>query len=137
MIPWSAFASAVFGGLIVAASNHFLTARRDRSKRFSDHRIKMLLEAWKKIEAASNIDDWKGRDKAKLYLDLEDAYASVILLGTDEQIAVAKKFAKSVGQGLGASSLDLLNLLRKNLREELGLSETKEDFFFLRMGPLV
>lgn len=133
-IPWLTVLSGIAGGLIVAIANHFFSAKRDSSKRLSDYRIQMLLGAWKKIEAASNIEDWTKRDKAKLYQDLEDAYASIILLGSDEQIQSAVNFAVSVSKGPDASSLELLILLRSSLRKELGLSESKENYAFLRMG---
>ncbi len=125
--------SAVLGGSIVAIVNHFLNTRRERKRKLADLRIQTLITSWQKIEAASNIEDWKQRDRGSLYSGLEEAIANVMLLGNAKEIALARDFCIQVSNGSGASALPLLMALRSSLRNELGLENPAGDYMFLRM----
>lgn len=127
------FLSAVLGGTIVSLVNYFLNARRERRRKLSDIRIQTLIDAWRKIEGASNIEDWSHRDKNALYDGLEDAIASVILLGEPAEVELAREFCRESARGAGASTLELLEGLQSSLRRELGLKALPKSFIFLRM----
>lgn len=73
--------SAIIGGVIVSIANHFLLKRREKNKALSEKRTMLLMDAWRKISAATNIKDWEGRDRNKLLDEYEEAYANILLLG--------------------------------------------------------
>ena len=127
--------SSIIGGLIVAFANHVMTRRREHEKKLSDLRIQHLIDSWKKIEKASVADhSEKGKDKKNaLYDGLEDAIASIVLLGTKKEVELARMFAIELSHGAGASSTELLNALRASLRIELGLEGVEDMNVFLRM----
>ncbi len=125
--------SSAVGGSIVAAANHFLTRQRDRRERFEELRIGYLVEAWKQIQKASDIKDFSGLDKNALCDGLEEAVASVMLLGNLEETDAARNFAKQFSEGRGGSAFELLKVLRRNLRRELGITIDDTDLVALRL----
>ncbi len=107
--------SSIFGGLIVAISNHIMTRRREQEKRLSDLRIEHLISCWKKIERAASVNhDAIGmEDKRKRYDDLEDAIASIMLLGDRSEVDAASQFARELATRSNAPVNILLNTLRQ------------------------
>jgi len=126
-------ASSILGGLIVAVANHFMTKRRDEHKQKGDLRIAYLIESWKRIERASNTENATPEQKSKLYDELEDALASITLLGTRQEVDLASQLAHAMGRGGSADSTKLLNGLRNGVRSELGLEAVDGMTFFVRM----
>jgi hypothetical protein len=127
--------SSIVGGLIVAATNQLLTRYREKRQNFENLRIEYLIESWKKIERAACVGDEKGSDEVrKLYDDLEDAVASINLLGNPKEIEEAKRFAEALAAGTDPNCVRaLLNSLRAALRGELGLQKVEPMSFFMRM----
>jgi hypothetical protein len=115
-------ASSIIGGLVVALVNHFMTRRRERDKKLADVRIEHLIKCWKQIERASNTENVT--DRAELnrrYDELEDAIASIVLLGAKREVETAREFAGSLAQGTDKPATELLQSLRESLRAELEL----------------
>lgn len=130
-------ASSIVGGIIVALANHLLTKHRDVIKQKSDLRISYLIESWKNIERASKTTD-RSRDQIlDLYDGLEDALASITLLGTRNEVQLAERLAQEMAKGPGADSTGLINGLRKSLRKELGLEQVNDMTLFVRMARKV
>jgi hypothetical protein len=130
------FASSVIGGLVVALVNHFTTRRREHDKKLAEVRIEHLINCWRKIERASNTGTVT--DPAELnrrYDALEDAIASIMLLGAKKEVEVARSFVTALAERHDSSADELLRSLRDGLRAELGL-ESIEGFRYiaLRMG---
>lgn len=121
--------SSLLGGLVVAAANYFFTRKRESIRQKNEVRVSYLIESWKKIERASNIDGASPEQKYKLYDELEDALASIGLLGTGEAADLGHKMS----EGPGADSTKLLHALRNSLRKELGLEPLNEKQLFIRM----
>jgi hypothetical protein len=96
----------------------WLAARRDRANKRRDLRVQYLVDAYRRLEAASH------RPLVPPYSsDLESAVADIQLFGSPIQVADAKKFALEMAE-LGQASLDdLLLSLRNDLRTELQLEE--------------
>jgi hypothetical protein len=128
--------SSIAGGLIVAFVNHLMTKRREHDKKLADLRIQHLIDSWRKIEKASVVDrSPSSRDKRNsLYDGLEDAIASIMLLGTEKEVELARKFSRELAEKRTSSADELLNALRASLRAELGLKSVADMNVFLRMS---
>ncbi len=55
------------------------------------------------------------------YDELEDAIASIMLLGAKKEVETARKFAVALAEGTDRSATELLQPLRDSLRAELEL----------------
>jgi hypothetical protein len=128
--------SSIAGGLIVAFVNHLMTKRREHDKKLADLRIQHLIDSWRKIEKASVVDrSPSSMDKRNsLYDGLEDAVASIMLLGTEKEVELARKFSRELAEKRTSSADELLNALRSSLRAELGLKSVADMNVFLRMS---
>jgi hypothetical protein len=128
--------SSIVGGLIVAFVNHAMTRRREHEKKLADLRIQHLIDSWRKIEKASAIDHSPASKDRKNspYDGLEDAVASIMLLGTEKEVELARKFSRELAEKSTSSADELLNALRASLRVELGLKSVTEMNVFLRMS---
>jgi hypothetical protein len=112
---------------------YLTTIRRDRLSKQRDLRTQYLLDAYRRLEGAGNRHD-PGHDDARA---LESAIADIQLLGSPEQVRLARNFALEFADG-GSASLDpLLESLRLDLRKELALPPLAEGITYLRIvqGP--
>ena len=115
-------ASSIVGGLVVALVNHFMTKRREHEKKLAEVRIEHLIKCWKQIERASNTENVTDRTELnRRYDELEDAIASIVLLGAKKEVETARKFAVALAEGTDKSATELLQSLRDSLRAELEL----------------
>jgi len=115
---------AIIGWYIV----HYLNVRRDRNNKRRELIIQYLIEAYRRIERASNRP--KEFDNN---LDLESAIADIQLLGSQDQVVLAGKFAYDIDESSHASTDELLYDLRESLRRELKLEEVKTKITYLRL----
>ncbi|OWP33298.1 hypothetical protein CBG55_03645 [Prevotella intermedia] len=113
------------GGWIVV---YILAIRRNTRLKKKEVTIEFLIQAWKRLERASN------RKDGKYNTDIENAVADIQLLGTKRQIELAQQLAKEIAENRGGEALELLILLREDLRKELMLEETPREFKFLRFS---
>lgn len=113
------------GGWIVV---YILAIRRNTRLKKKEVTIEFLIQAWKRLERASN------RKDGKYNTDIENAVADIQLLGTKRQIELAQQLAKEIAENRGGEALELLILLREDLRKELMLEETPIEFKFLRFS---
>lgn len=115
-------APSIIGGIVVAVFNHAMTKRRERGKALAELRVAQLTECWGKIERAALLGagvSAQSRDEA--YDGLDRAVAKIRLLGTRREIEICDSFTVALSQGNGAAVIELLNELRRSLRDELGL----------------
>ena len=131
-MDWKLFAQlavtlivAVLGGWI----GHYLSMRRDLTAERRKLRVTYLLEAYRRLEGASNPDDPK-----QCRPDLESAVADIQLLGSPHQVSLARQFANEMARNRTSSLDDLLFDLRQSLRSELELEPVSENVIFLRFG---
>jgi hypothetical protein len=106
---------ALSGWVIV----HYFNSKRDLLNKRRELRVQYLIEAYRRLEAASHANNLKERR-----LDVESAIADIQLFGTPQQIQLAVKFAKELSEKKIASLDELLTDLRKDLRAELELEKT-------------
>jgi hypothetical protein len=117
--------SAVIGGAIVAVVTHFLTRRRETEKRRTEKAIEYRIEAWRAIAQQT------GRT-----LDsdaFEKALAEIVLFGNEQEVQLVSKIMDEFVANHTSDTTELLKLLRRNIREELGLQRTSIEFRWLRV----
>lgn len=90
--------------------------------------IEYLIQAWGKLEKASN------RKGNRYNTEIETAIADIQLFGTKRQIELAQQFAEEIARNKESSTLELLVLLREDLRKELKLERVPRKFKFLRFS---
>jgi hypothetical protein len=116
---------AIIGWLM----GHWLNARRDQTNRRADLRIEFLLEAYRKLERASN----RPSNLESQVSDLESAIADVQLLGRPNQVAMAAEFSQRFAKERVASLDGLISELRNDLRSELSLEQVSSRPIHLRI----
>ena len=98
---------------------HRLSANRDRVNKKHDQRILFLIDAYRRLEAGACRGSLEGTAFAAGF---ESAIADIQLLGTPEQVRLAREMADSIAHhDPQASAGPLLLSLRDELREHLGL----------------
>jgi hypothetical protein len=102
-----------FIGLIVG---HLLSVRRDIENEKRKVRINYLIEAYRKLERGA-IPNAKKFDKG----DFESAVTDIQLFGNIEQVNLSYDFAINASKGDGSKLQELLENLRKELRQELSI----------------
>ena len=115
---------AISGWYIV----HWLNMARDRANKKRDLQIQYLIEAYRRLERASN--------RAKNFennTELESAIADIQLFGTVDQVNLAQKLSFDIAHNSHASTDDLLKDLRAELRKELRLQEVSPEIVYLRL----
>jgi hypothetical protein len=118
--------SAVIGGAIVAVVSHLLTRQRETERRRTEKAIEYRIEAWRAIA------DQTGR-----VLDadaFEKALAETILFGDEREVQLVSKIMDEFVAKGTADTTELLKLLRRNIRDELGLTKTSIEFRWLRVN---
>ena len=114
-------------GWVVA---HYFTSRRDRNNKCRELRIKYLIEAYE-VLCCEISNRPPSNERARL---IEDMVAKVQLIGTDNQIKLAKRLCKDICNKEEFPFDDLINDLRNDLRNNLGLSEIEENVAWVRMS---
>ena len=107
---------------------HRLSATRDRANKRRELRVQYLIEAYRRLENASNRPSLKA-----VVSEFEKAIADIQLFGTPRQVALAQEFAVGFARA-GTHSLDpLMNDLRSSLRAELDLEPVSAGIKYLRI----
>ena len=114
----------VIGWIVV----YILAIRQNTQIKKKEVTIEYLIQAWGKLEKASN------RKDNRYNTEIETAIADIQLLGTKQQIELAQQFAEEFARNKEISALELLILLRENLRKELKLEKAPRKFKFLRFS---
>jgi hypothetical protein len=132
-MDWKLFAQlfvtvlvALFGGWL----GHRFAARRDLLNERRKLRVTYLLEAYRKIESGSNRTEFE-----KVWPLFESAIADIQLLGSPEQVKMARQFALDMAKNRTASLDPLVNDLRNTLRSELELPEVNGNVVYMRFVP--
>lgn len=114
----------VIGWIVV----YILALRQNTQIKKKEVTIKFLIQAWERLEKASNRKD-------SIYnADIETAIADIQLFGTKRQIELAQQFAEEIVRNNESSTLELLVLLRDDLRKGLQLEKVPREFKFLRFS---
>lgn len=110
---------------------HSLSKKRDFINKKKELRIQYLINAWQLIENASNRHD-------NLALkNFEKAIADIQLFGTLQQIQLSRDIAINFSLNKSANCDLLLEELRNDLRNELGLEKVESSkFISLRINKI-
>lgn len=131
MIEWSFYLQllvTVFVAVMAAWLAHRLSARRDSQNERRKLRIQYLLEAYRRLEGASNRPL-----NSETMKQFETAVADIQLLGSPKQVRMARQFALQMAAD-GTSSLDALTSdLRDSLRQELALAPVNDTVVYIRL----
>ncbi len=114
----------VIGWIVV----YILALRQNTQIKKKEVTIKFLVQAWERLEKASN------RQDNSYNTDIETAIADIQLFGTKRQIELAQQFAEEIARDKESSTLELLILLREDLRKELRLEKVPRKFNSLRFS---
>lgn len=114
----------VIGWIVV----YIFAIRQNTQIKKKEVTIEYLIQAWGKLEKASN------RKDNRYNTEIETAIADIQLFGTNRQIELAQQFAEEIARNKESSALDLLVLLREDLRKELKLERVPRKFKFLRFS---
>lgn len=114
----------VIGWIVV----YIFAIRQNTQIKKKEVTIEYLIQAWGKLEKASNSKD------NRYNTEIETAIADIQLFGTNRQIELAQQFAEEIARNKESSALDLLVLLREDLRKELKLESVPRKFKFLRFS---
>jgi hypothetical protein len=109
---------------------HRLSVNRDQENKRRELRIQYLLEAYRRLESASN-----RRDLSVYARDLESALADIQLLGSRDQVQLAHEFAVSMAKNQTASLDPVIANIRSELRHELGLDPLTNTIVVFRHDP--
>lgn len=112
----------VIGWIVV----YIFAIRQNTQIKKKEVTIEYLIQAWGKLEKASN------RKDNRYNTEIETAIADIQLFGTKRQIELAQQFAEEIARNKESSTLELLILLREDLRKELKLDRVPRKFKFLR-----
>lgn len=114
----------VIGWIVV----YIFAIRQNTQIKKKEVTIEYLIQAWGKLEKASN------RKDNRYNTEIETAIADIQLFGTKRQIELAQQFAEEIARNKESSTLELLVLLREDLRKELKLDRVPRKFKFLRFS---
>ena len=114
----------VIGWIVV----YIFAIRQNTQIKKKEVTIEYLIQAWGKLEKASN------RKDNRYNTEIETAIADIQLFGTKRQIELAQQFAEEMARNKESSTLELLVLLREDLRKELKLERVPRKFKFLRFS---
>lgn len=126
LVPLLVTTGAAISGWFVA---NRLSVRRDRMNKRRDLRVQYLIEAYRRLENASNRDVLPTEHERAL----ESAIADIQLFGSPTQVELAKGFAGQFARDKNASLDDLLAELRSDLRKELALESVSGAPVILRI----
>lgn len=101
---------------------------RDRQDKRRDLRVQFLLDAYRCLESASNRETKTGEQR----LACESAVADIQLLGTPAQVAATVLYLRKHAANGGAQMNEVLRLLRRDFRNEVGLSGEVENAVVFR-----
>lgn len=129
-MDWKLFLQMIVAFLVAALgwwAAHWFTSRRDLNNERRKIIVQLLLEAYRKLESASN------REEAKTHWsDIESAIADIQLLGSLRQATLAMEFSTSMAKNQTASLDPILLELRDSLRSELKLSPLSKKIIYFR-----
>jgi len=110
----TALVGAVFGGGLT----YLFALKKDREQRRREKIVSHLIEAYRNFEKVAQRSDYDPNLKDFL----ETSVASVFLFGSEEATKATSDFCNNLREGCG-DVVPLLQILRKDLRRELGLQD--------------
>jgi hypothetical protein len=126
IFQWSVTFLVAAGGWWVG---HHFSSRRDLVNERRKRIVTYLLEAYRKLERASNRDNLK-----RYWPGLKSAIADIQLLGSARQVSLARQFSITMAKENTAPLDELIFDLRQSLRSELHLAPVDDSVIYLRIA---
>jgi hypothetical protein len=127
---WTPVLTVVLGAVIGGFIGHWLAARRDRANTKRDQRVQHLLAAY--VSFAHSVNHPQLWDIGP---ELQSALATVQVFGSLDQIKAATAWTVDMVEKKAASLDRLLELLRDELRNEVGLRPAAGPIAWIRINP--
>ncbi len=130
-MSWMLFSQLLMTFVVAALgwwTAHYLSAKRDLANERRKLRVSYLLEAYRRLEGASNREDM-----TSFWSNFESAIADIQLLGTPHQVSLARQFALDMAEHKTAPLDELIFGLRQSLRAEL--ESVSDSVLYLRITP--
>ncbi len=121
--------SAFIGGFFV----HFLATRRDRDSKRRELVTKHLIELWRKIDSQNTVANNAVGAPEHDPSGWAQIVGDIQLFGSEEQVELTHKFANGYANQNTSDTTELLESLKHGLRNELGLSKLKQNYFWFRV----
>ncbi|WP_147330452.1 MULTISPECIES: hypothetical protein [unclassified Duganella] len=115
---------AVVGWIVV----HRFNAKRDQTNKRRDLRVQFLLDAYRRLESTAG----RATSTEEQMLAFESAIADVQLLGDPEQVKAVVEFCGHYKANNSGGIGKVLDLLRRDLRDELELKGEVDGRVFFR-----
>ena len=136
LLDWKLVATLAVTALVALGGwwfAHWFAASRDLVNERRKLRITYILEAYRRLEDAVHRND-----PERSWPKWESAIADIQLLGSPAQVALAREFAMAMARDGSAPLDEIINDLRRSLREELHLTPVSGAVVHLRFhdgGP--
>jgi hypothetical protein len=133
LLQWAPLIGPMLAALVAIIGlgiSHALTSRRDLYAEKRKIRINFMIDAYRKLENGS----CRGVSQSKYSDEFHSAIADIQLLGSPEQVEIAREIASALGDRSGkpVTINELLNALRMELRSELNLPPVSRELVILR-----
>jgi hypothetical protein len=118
LIPWLPLIGPVLAAVVAVAGwfvAHRLSVKKDMAAKRREMRVGYLIEAYRQLEGAAQ------RSEAEKRKDFESAVADIQLFGSGRQIKLVHELVEAMAKDGFATYNPLLELLRLELRHELGM----------------
>lgn len=137
-IDWSTFFAIYIPAILTIAGwwyTYKTQVKQDLANKKKEKVVEYLIVTYKGLSNSvhrGNIEDFP-----KQYLEFEAALSYIQLLGSSEQIDLARTIANNMSESATADIDKLLKDLRSELRKELDLTDlgNKAPFFHYRFNP--
>ena len=116
--------------VIAAAVAHYFAQERELAAKQREYRLRYLVSSFQSLADCTHRRELAATDRAGV---LEAVIADLQLFGSDEVVYAARQFATEMGSQGGASADSLVNLVRDELRREMGLEHISGNLLWLRL----
>jgi len=116
--------AAVVASVVVAAGwfiSASLQARRSLEQTRRQFRTKYLVDIFRTAEQLLEHIDEESTDKKYISPEWERVFADMQLFGSAEQVHVVRRLEQSLSEGKDFNPFEIVESMRNELREELGL----------------
>ncbi len=126
--------AAIIGAVVVVVGrqiSHRRELERTLAAKRRDITVQFLIDAYRRLEYASNRSDDRSVEKAA---EIERTFADIQLFGSPQLVDAVQATASEWAKGGGTSLTPLLTQLRQSLRSELNLDEVSPRVVSFRLG---
>ncbi len=131
-LPWTILATVIFGAVLIAVRLFVMQRaqrKRQRENRQATERLRSLVNCYRLLAGSftpAGESEWR---------QVEEALAEVVLFGTLSQVKLAAEYARGLQADEDVNYQPLVDDLRADLREQLGLELIPAEIEIPPSGP--